>query len=507
MSALIGIDLGTTNSAAAYLDEIGRPHIITLADGERLLPSAVYVDPNSEKIKLDHVGGWAKERSEQFPSNVVMGFKRAMGDERVNPLEVSGRSVTATTLSTLVLTKLKRAAQEQLGCEVDSAVITVPATFSESAREATRQAAARAGFQKVELINEPTAAILYASSLPNRRLDGKVLVFDLGGGTFDATLAEVKGEDVRVIWSEGDHRLGGMDFDKALLSLDVRVGSRDPRVEIPNNHLRAENLKKRFGKEEVVSGDLLVDGAAKERVFTSLRREDFEEAVDPLMQRVMQLVDAVLDNQNESIEPADVDHILLVGGSTRMPIVNKHLVNFFGKDPIAVPNVDEAVALGAAIKAGLSSDPAELNPAQKASLAATSLADVVSHYLGTIALHDGRLTNSILIPKGAQIPAHVSEEFSLISDGQGEIRCRLTQSGHSEDDPAMVSVLQEQPFQMPAGVRAGDVIQVEYAVNDSNQVNCKFTHQRSGRCVSFEHCFGQAEADDFGPDLSDLLID
>ena len=310
MNHFIGIDLGTTNSAVAYLDEIGKPHLITLDDGERLLPSAVFVDPGEKGISLINVGSSARRRAESHPERVAMHFKRIIGNKEVNPIEISGKRISATSFSALILNKLRQAAGTHLGAAPMSAIITVPATFSEAAREATRNAATKAGFDSVELINEPTAAILLASSLPNLMIDGTVLVFDLGGGTFDATLASVNGQEISVIWSEGDRHLGGINFDEKILKVIAGHGPQFTGVNIPHNNLLAEQIKKRFGVENQVDHFLYSDSSCSNRVNCTIRREEFEIAAAPLMQRVMQLVDTVLDNEKQPMEPHEVDHIL-----------------------------------------------------------------------------------------------------------------------------------------------------------------------------------------------------
>jgi molecular chaperone DnaK len=509
MTQLIGIDLGTTNSAVAFLDDLGKPHLLTLSDGDRLLPSAVFFHPNREKVDLSRdVGGHAKDMLEMYPERVAFGFKRVMDDTTQDFFRHGDVSVSSTQLSAMILKKLGRTVEHHLGEFPSAAVITVPATFPERAREATRRAAELAGISDVTFINEPTAAILYATSLPNHSLEGKVLVFDLGGGTFDATLAEVKDQEVTVVWSEGDHNLGGLDFDKAILELVASQDSQFEGVCIPNNYLLSEQIKKRLGRESEISHFLYKDNAASDRLPCTVTIADFERATAHLMTRVMQLVEIVLDNPLDPVTPSEVSAVLLVGGSTRMPMVTKAIEKMFGKPPIAVPNVDEAVALGAAINAGLIAKPGQLSSLQAAALARTAFSDVVSQYLGTFSLSEEGSVNTVIIEKGETIPVRREETFRLLFDGQERVNCELTQAGYPESDPDLVEILMEEKLELPEGAKRGDVIEVIYEVNESNEVFCRFTHVLSGAAQEFSHCFGTDNSDSpLGTDLGSFLTE
>jgi len=483
MSRIVGIDLGTTFSALAVFDEIGKPEIVPNADGDRITPSAVYF-PREEAGKTI-VGAEAVKAVAFDDARVIQEIKRQMGDEHAWPVDEDKYS--PTQLSSLILKKMAQDAAVQKG-EISRAVITVPANFSEAARKATMDAGKLAGLDVTHIINEPTAAALFYAV--NAEITGRVIVYDLGGGTFDVTVADIDGTDVRVVASLGDKFLGGKDFDRKILAaMDAAyeakhgkklVGSEADEAKFIGE---AESLKRTLSSRE--KAGTVVNGPSGPFKF-EMTRAEFEEAISTEIARTETMIDGVLDEA--STKPGDIAHVLLVGGSTRIPVVRTKLAKAFGREPELAVNVDEAVALGAAIYAGLHATPEQLNPAQTATLKKVKLSDVCGHYYGTIAVtlneRTGReeLANSIILEKNTALPCSNSEVFQTISDGQTEINCTITQSAFPESNPEFVTVISEESFdQLPAGRPAGQEIEVTFSYDENERMQCVFKDVASGK--------------------------
>ncbi|MCI0441057.1 MAG: Hsp70 family protein, partial [Chloroflexi bacterium] len=345
---VVGIDLGTTNSAIAFVPESGRPEIIPSAEGHRLVPSVIYFGPSGPVVG-EHAKSWQAAGEE----NTAAFFKRYMGDSSY-ALTFGEKTYDAVALSSLVLEKLKKDAEARLGQEVNEAVITVPAYFNHLQRESTVEAARRCGLRVSRLINEPTAAALSYGVSQNVG-DGKYLVYDLGGGTFDVTILEVGGDEFTVLSTGGDSRLGGKDWDDRVLQF------------------LASRFKEEFGvdplEDRQTYGDLLVEAeiakcrlSALESTQVSIRHEGltgryeltrstFEDITSDLMERTRNLTEGTLDEA--SLGWKSIAGVILVGGSTRMPMVRRYVTELSGKQPAMGVNPDEAVALGAAIQAAL----------------------------------------------------------------------------------------------------------------------------------------------------------
>ena len=343
---VFGIDLGTTYSCIARVDETGRAEVIKNLEGENTTPSVVAFEDNSVIVGRD-----AKEESSIKPETTLLLAKSYMG-KKVSMLDYNGEPKMPEEISSYILKKLVRDASEQLGVEVKDVVITCPAYFGTAERTATKNAGKIAGLNVLEIISEPTAAAIYYGC--TRKLEEKtILVYDLGGGTFDVTVMRVSANKIEVICSDGDHDLGGKNWDEILMvyllnQFSQKVGYEVEPDEYLDQRLRdlAERLKKRLTSSTKANGILEGDGRQEK---LSVTREEFDRMTSVYLRETMNKVDAVLEiAQSKGYQ---VDEVLLVGGSTRMPQIKETLEKKFGKEKIQFLEPDEAVAKGAAIHA------------------------------------------------------------------------------------------------------------------------------------------------------------
>ncbi len=487
----VGIDLGTTYSAIAIVNSVGVPEIIPNADGERTTASAVYF----QDARTSMVGQLAVEQSESQPERVARWMKRHMGDADWR-FSCVGQSLSAVDLSALVLRRVVQDAAAIVG-PVRDVVITVPAYFDEFRRKATMDAGRLAGLNVLRIINEPTAAALaYASS---GRVTGRCLVFDFGGGTFDVSIVQIaSASDVTVIATGGDHRLGGHDLDRALADELARrfelekhmplvpPGDRGQDARLMN---RAEDIKRALSKLQEKRGEMLARGA--QSVSTNVTRAEFEALVAPLLSRTEMLVDATLEDAG--LRPSDIDHVILVGGSTRIPAVSQMLERKFGRPATTGVSPDEAVALGAAVQCALlmarGEDDAAMTPSVRAKFAEAKCADVTGHSYGTLYLdveqNPPRQRNSILIPRNSQIPCTRTNTFYTVHEGQEQVELTITQG--DDDDPEFVNVVLRDEMSIPTGYGdAGREIRVEYSYDANGRMLAVFRHPASGRERRFD---------------------
>lgn len=479
MNALVGIDLGTTNSALAMVDATGRPEIIANAEGEHVTPSVVFFEADGSGRTT--VGQGAKDNLLVFPDRVCQEFKRSMATNK--PVVIDGREITPIELSALVLKKLVKDAAGVRG-NLTEAVITVPANFTNEARLATIKAGEMAGLRVSHIVNEPSAALFYYSY--RHPITGTVVVYDFGGGTLDVSIARVAGRDVEIVTSKGDPRLGGIDFDRKLLEViaqefQAATGQRlDPAIHQIGK--TAEEYKKQLTARSDCA--VQVVGGSTGRKILTLTRERFEAAAATLMSKADLLVDSVLDEAG--LKPADITNVYLVGGSTRMPMVVAHLERIFGKPPVCHVNPDEVVALGAALYAGFRADSGSLNPAQASVVQSMKLQEVANHYFGTLSLASGptgrqRLHNSIIIEKNTPLPCSKTESYQTVSAGQTSVHATVTQSATRESDPDFVRKIWEgQLGPLPEGRPANMEIRVTFSYDVNQIMHCVFEDVASG---------------------------
>lgn len=418
MTIPVGIDLGTTFSSLAILNSYGKAEIIPNSEGERITPSAIMFTPEGSIV----VGTIAKNSAIAEPERVVEFIKRQMGSATYF-FPHQNKDFSPVELAAMILKKLKQDAQIQLGDKLTDAVITVPAYFNDAQRQATLDAGKIAGFNVLKIINEPTAAALAYGCFEDRAK--RVLVYDLGGGTFDVTLLDIKKGGIDVIATDGDHMLGGKDFDDRLM---LHINSQFQR-QYGKNLLedlaveqdlrqRAEAAKKALSQRSSTRVSINAYGHS----FTAeISREIFEELTADLLARTEMLIESVFAAAKTNFN--SLDEILLVGGSTRMPCVSNLIERISGKKPVQKINPDEAVSLGAALQCGIllaqKGEGYLLNTASGRALAATSISDVTSHSFGvmTYNTYKQKHENTIMIPKNTKIPAEKRERFYTVERG------------------------------------------------------------------------------------------
>lgn len=439
MSRAIGIDLGTTYSAMAIVGDDGAPKIIDNAEGEATTPSVVlFQDINGEDSPM--IGSMAKHMAVSQPMDVVQFVKRHMGDPNWR-FDSANYTYTPEEVSALILKRLKQDAEQALGEPIDDAVITVPAYFDDARRMSTRQAGQIAGFNVLRVLNEPTAAAI--SYGLNSDQDGVILVYDLGGGTFDVTALRVKGNDYEVLATDGNRNLGGFDFDNALMQIIADDIASQGGEGLLNDPVATADLR-----EKAEMAKRALSNVPQTSVYVSFRgnnyrvqvtREGFEEATRSL---INQTRDTVLDVMDDAgLDWGAIDHLLLVGGSTRMPMVRNMMQELSGKRPETNVNPDEAVALGAAVQAALESQDSQTPMLTiGGSAAPINIQDVTSQGLGTIFVDADtqQFANAVLIPRNTQIPCTESDVFYTVCDNQESVRVRVTQGDSSNPDFVVV---------------------------------------------------------------------
>ena len=485
MGSFIGIDLGTTFSVVAKIDEHGKPVIVSDRDGETLTPSCVAVNGDNVEVGRSARGEWGSGISE----NVVARFKRKIGTSKIHTLD--GKKYTPADLSTEVL-KYLISSREDIE-EIDEVVVTVPANFANEAREATMEAARRAGLTVNYIINEPTAAALCYSFREGMNLEGIYAIYDMGGGTFDISIIRIQDKDVEVLTSNGVHKLGGIDFDDMLKKMveEKYQSVAGEAVEIGDYDIqRAEDDKKELSRRETIKTRV-------NRKTIQITRQEFEELISAKITQAEMLCESTLDESG--LKPEDIKGVLCAGGSTRIPMVQASIKRVFAQEPIFKANVDEVVALGAALYAAYKGDQEKLSPAQKNAISGIKFTERTGQCYGTFSLSnvDGekRRMNSILIKKNVVIPCEASELFETLHEGQTAVRCELTESVNEETDPKFVHVVESVKLPLPPGRPAGQEIKVTFWYDVNQTMRCFFKDVETGEEVEILYNAGSKEAE------------
>lgn len=415
MGKVIGIDLGTTNSCVAFM-EGGEPVVIPNSEGGRTTPSVVAFKPNGERM----VGQVAKRQAITNPDRTIMSIKRHMGSNF--KVKIDEKELTPPEISAMVLAKIKADAESYLGETVTQAVITVPAYFNDSQRQATKDAGKIAGLEVLRILNEPTAASL-AYGLDKMDKDQKILVYDLGGGTFDVSILDIGGGVFEVKSTNGNTKLGGDDFDQKIIDFLAQTFKTENGIDLKNDKMAIQRLKEAAEKAKIELSSQLstevnlpfitADASGPKHLNLTLSRAKFNELTADLVEATIGPMKNALKDAGLSIN--EIDKVILVGGSIRIPAVQDAVKNFTGKEPTKGINPDECVAVGAAIQAGVLSGEVKQD---------IVLVDVTPLTLGIETL--GGVATP-LITRNTTVPTRKSQIFSTAADGQTSVEIHVLQ--------------------------------------------------------------------------------
>lgn len=489
MSKILGIDLGTTNSAMAVM-EGGEPKILENSEGNRTTPSVVAISKTGERL----VGQVAKRQAVVNPENTLYSLKRLIGrrfedeevqrDLKVFPFKVErkgegiavhmgGKTFSPQEISAMVLQKLKADAESKLGEKIEEAVITVPAYFDDSQRQATKDAGEIAGLKVKRIINEPTAAALAYGF--NKKKDEKIAVYDLGGGTFDISVLEVSADTVEVKATNGDTHLGGDDFDQRIIHWMIDEFKKDQGIDLSKDQMALQRLKESAekAKHELSSSQeteinqpfITTDASGPKHLLLKLTRAKLESLVGDLVEATLEPTKKALADAGLSV--GQINEVILVGGMTRMPLVQSTVEKFFGKKPHIGVNPDEVVAIGAAVQAGV----------LQGEVKDVLLLDVTPLTLGIETLGS---VSTPLIDRNTTIPTSKSQVFSTAADNQTSVEIHVLQ-GERPMAPDNKSLGKFMLTGIPPAPRGVPQVEVTFDIDANGILNVKAKDKASGK--------------------------
>jgi molecular chaperone DnaK len=477
---IIGIDLGTTTTLVARFNEAGKPEITNNAEGNPITPSVVQIVDADNVI----IGSEAKKFLGTGTANVFAEFKREMGTDKSWP--VGADTVSPVKLSALLLKKVVADYAEQFG-QPQSVVITWPANYRNEQREATKDAAARAGLKVEYFIEEPTAAALYYAT--DTALDGKYLVYDFGGGTFDVTLIEAHGNNITVLYQDGVQQLGGKDLDNALLKLigdkfRAKTGDEFDALDCNFDKLAVESNKHTLSTRPSVQIRLV--SGKHGPIAIEVSRDEFEAGISHLVSQAEMACENVLrcgkDDPAQHVKKSDIKEIFMAGGTSRVPAMQASVERLFGKKP-KVKNPDQAIAMGAAIYAAHKSSGGTLNTLQARAVADIDVSLIAPHFFGTSVLSEDNtgVYNDTVISKGNKLPCREERTYYTVSDNQTKVNCDVSQSAIEEKNCEFVTKIWEGSLELPSGRPAGQPIKVIYAYDLNGTMQCSFEDVKTGK--------------------------